>query len=194
MTRGDTPLTPPEAVPEAVVAQPQAMPTHNLPPVVAEPVTQPRPKPTDLASNAPQSPAEAGTFALEDLAPDTWCHLLELLGLGGIVYNIASHCELRSRESDSLEFILDADNASLFNDGHSDKMRMALENYFGRSLSVNLTQGAVQRETPAVRTARLVGERQQEAVIAIEGDPQLQALIARFDGELDRSSIVPTDV
>jgi len=30
-------------------------------------------------------------------------------------------------------------------------------------------------------------------VIEIESDPQLQALINRFDGELDRSSIHPTD-
>lgn len=190
MTGGDTPLTPSEAV----VAQPRAMPVDDPVQVSAEAVPQSGVKPADLASSAPQSPADAGTFALQDLAPDTWCHLLELLGLGGIVYNIASHCELRSRDGDNLEFILDADNASLFNDSHCDKMRMALDNYFGRSLSVNLTQGAVQRETPAMRTARLAGERQQEAIVAIEGDTQLQALIARFDGELDRSSIVPTDV
>jgi hypothetical protein len=41
---------------------------------------------------------------------------------------------------------------------------------------------------------RLAAERQAEAVAAIEGDPQLQALMARFDGELDHSSILPTDI
>ena len=107
-------------------------------------------------------------FALEDLAPDNWCHLLELLGLGGIVYNIASHCELRSRQDDRLEFILDAGNASLFNDSHSAKLRLALENYFGQPLSVSLIQEVVQRETPAMRTARLASERQEEAVVAIQ--------------------------
>jgi len=45
-----------------------------------------------------------------------------------------------------------------------------------------------------MRKARLAQERQQEAIASIEGDPQLQKLIARFDGELDRSSIVPTDL
>jgi hypothetical protein len=45
-----------------------------------------------------------------------------------------------------------------------------------------------------MRLARLTEQRQAEAVVAIEGDPQLQALIARFDGELDHSSILPTDI
>ena len=45
-----------------------------------------------------------------------------------------------------------------------------------------------------MRLSRLAEVRQAEAVVAIEGDPQLQELITRFDGELDRSSIHPTDV
>jgi DNA polymerase III subunit gamma/tau len=44
-----------------------------------------------------------------------------------------------------------------------------------------------------MRLEQMAQQRQAEAIVAIEGDPQLQALIARFDGELDRSSIVPTD-
>ncbi len=64
----------------------------------------------------------------------------------------------------------------------------------GMHVSVSIVPGEVHAETPAMRLARLAQKRQAEAVIAIEGDPQLQALIKRFDGELDRSSIVPTDV
>ena len=120
--------------------------------------------------------------------------MLESLGLVGIVYNIASHCDLRSREDGALQFVLDAGNASLFNDSHSDKIRLALENYFGLPLSVSIVPGEVQRETPAMRRARLAQERQQEAIASIEGDTLLQKLIVRFDGELDRSSIVPTDL
>ena len=189
MTRGNTPHPPPEAL----ITPPQAQSAGDV--LAAPPAPESGSAPGALAASAPEPPpaGAAGMFALEDLAPDNWCHLLELLGLGGIVYNIASHCELRSRQDDRLEFILDAGNASLFNDSHSAKLRLALENYFGQPLSVSLIQEVVQRETPAMRTARLASERQEEAVVAIEGDPQLQALISRFDGELDRSSIVPTD-
>ena len=70
---------------------------------------------------------------------------------------------------------------------------MALENFFEVGLKVTLEPGTVRSETPAMRAARLAAQRQAEAVVAIEEDPQVQALITRFDGELDRSSIHPTD-
>jgi len=169
-------------------------PALTLSEVIALP-PDPEPNPQDMPLSAPASPAfAAGGFKLTDVAPENWCYLLEVLGLGGIVYNIASHCELRNRAGYTLEFVLDMDNASLFNDSHGNKLRLALENYFGQPLTVTVTPAVLQRETPAMRTERLASLRQQEAVLAIEADQQLQALIARFDGELDRSSIVPTDV
>ena len=151
-------------------------------------------------AEAPPAAAKAkaevvsGQFALDDLVAENWCHLLELLGLAGIVYNIASHCELSKRAESSLEFVLDDTHAALFNDSHNDKLRMALENYFGHAMAVVIAPGQCRGETPAMRQQRLAAERQAEAVLAIEGDSQLQALIARFDGELDHSSILPTDI
>jgi DNA polymerase III subunit gamma/tau len=135
----------------------------------------------------------AGQIVLDALTPDSWHQLLESLGLKGIVYNIAAHCELRNRAGEALQFVLDEAHAVLFNDGHGEKLRLALGNYFGHAVSVSIVPGAVHTETPAMRLKRLAEKRQAEAVVAIEGDPQLQALIARFDGELDRSSIAPTD-
>jgi DNA polymerase-3 subunit gamma/tau len=119
--------------------------------------------------------------------------LLEQLGLAGIVYNIASHSELRRVSEDELQFVLDQDNASLFNSSHTDQIQGALQRHFGQPLSVSIERGAVVTETPAMRHARLREERQQAAVASIEGDPALQALITRFDGELDRSSITFVD-
>ncbi len=132
----------------------------------------------------------AGALSLE---PGTWPELLEALGLVGMVYNIASHCELCAVCGNRLEFVLDQDNASLFNDGHRDKIRLALQNYFDRELSVSITTGVPQSETPAMRRARQLELRRQQAVEEIEGDPLLQQLLQRFDGELDRSSIAPVD-
>ena len=158
------------------------------------PVAQNNQPPAEQPVVAGLSQPAVGAFALADLNRANWPHLLGLLGLVGIVYNIASHCDLRNRDGSSLDFVLDGANASLFNAGHSDKIRLALENYFGEPLSVSIVAGAVDSETPAMQQARLTRERQQEAIVSIEGDPQLQKLIARFDGELDRSSILPTDI
>jgi DNA polymerase-3 subunit gamma/tau len=136
----------------------------------------------------------SGCFALQDLKPDTWYQLLELLGLKGILYNVASHCELRTCRENKLQFVLDGDHAALFNDSHGEKLQLALGNYLEIQVVVSVVSGELRGETPAMRLIRLVELRQAEAVVAIEGDVQLQALITRFDGELDRSSIHPTDV
>jgi len=180
----------------AVEVGTQAKKLHEAPRPAVVPVelmpVEPMPVETAALESTPVMPA--GAVALADLIPANWPQLLESLGLVGIVYNIASHCDLRSVDNGTLEFFLDTGNASLFNDSHNDKIRLALENYFGHPLSVRIVPGDVQRETPAMRKARLAQERQKQAIASIEGDPRLQKLIARFDGELDRASIVPTDL
>jgi DNA polymerase-3 subunit gamma/tau len=151
--------------------------------------------PTEQApASADSIVSPAGGVTLDALTIGNWWQLLELLGLTGMMYNIASHCEVRQRSGNDLEFVLDSGHAALFNDSHSDKLRLALQNHFGHPLTVAVVLGKPTAETPAMRLKRLAQERQAEAVVAIETDPQLQALIARFDGELDHSSIHPTDV
>ncbi len=133
------------------------------------------------------------SLPLEQLAPSTWADLLETLGLHGIVYNIASHCELLSRSGSTLEFVIDERHASLFNDKHRARIAAVLESYFGTTLTVNVERGVPQQETPAMRAIRLKEERQREAVASIESDPVLAQLIERFDGQLVQASIRPIE-
>ena len=171
-------------------------------PAQAAPVQQPADKPGQPSTPAAVRPPACRArrcrirgegIILGELQPDQWHRLLEQLGLGGIVYTIASNSELRSRSGNSLQFVLDQANAALFNKGHVEQIRSALEKYFGEALVVAIEPGEVAAETPARRQARLQQERQQAAVESIEADPLLQQLIARFDGELDRASITPVD-
>jgi len=182
---------PPAPAPPVLEPQPtQAPPAAKtvVPEIVPE-VVAGRGNPKELANENGQG----STFALQNLNPQNWPLLLEQLGLHGIVYNIASHCELRSCAGSALEFILDENNASLFNDKHSSRISLVLENYFDTKLSVTVECGEPLAETPAMHKTRLTAERQGEAVNAIENDTQLQQLIERFDGELVRSSIAPID-
>ena len=132
-------------------------------------------------------------FSLDELQPKDWAHVLEQLGLAGIVGNVASHCVIASVKGDTIELILDRDNASLFNDTQEQALARSLKSYFGDSTSLRVEIGAPKSETPALRRARLADERQQQAVNAIVGDAQLQSIISRFDGELDQASIQPRD-
>jgi DNA polymerase-3 subunit gamma/tau len=135
--------------------------------------------------------ARGEVIPLANFSADNWCEVLEQQGLAGIVYNIAANCELRSVVGDNVEFILNEVSAALFNDGHRDKIQKALSAYFGSTLIVSMTPGVTIGETPAARGERVKQERQAQAVRSIEGDEQLQALVSRFDGELDRASIAP---
>lgn len=139
------------------------------------------------------APIPDGPGNIDELVPANWHRLLDQLGLGGIVYTIASNSELRRREGATVEFVLDQANAALFNKGHSGKIRAALEKFFATELIVTIEPGEIQAETPAQRLARLRRERQEAAVASMEADPLLRKLIARFDGELDRASITPVD-
>jgi len=174
-----------------------AAPTPVKTEAVASPVAQPAPQP--VTEPAPASGVHAGQVAEPTqegglaLSPATWAEVLEQLGLGGIVYNIASNCELRSREGDSLQFILDPANVSLYNSGHLEQIRTALEKHLGCSLAVTIEPGELQGESPVQCQRRIQHERQLAAVASMESDPVLQELITRFDGELDRESIVPVD-
>lgn len=156
---------------------------------------EPKPQPESEPEAEPKLTAKerAKPQAIESLTSQSWNLLLDELPLSGMVLNIASHCEFARREGTELHFLLDQANASLFNDGHVETIRRALENYFGSSLSVSIEKGVPQGETPSMQSTRLVEERQAQAVVEIERDVQLQQLIERFDGELDRNSIVPLD-
>ncbi len=152
---------------------------------------------SSTASAAPAPVADASSAApaltLAELTPSHWPQLLEALGVVGIVYNIAANSELREVADKRLAFVLDESNATLFNSGHSTKLRLALQNYFATELEVVIEPGPLAGETPAQRSVRLAAERQQRAIEEIESDPLLQQLIERFDGELDRASIAPVD-
>lgn len=151
----------------------------------------PSPDPDATAGDADDGePAEA--LDLDTLASD-WPALLESLGLVGIVYNTALHCELRTREGADFQFVLDERHAALYNSGHDERLRKALELRLEQPVTVKITLGTVAGETPAQRQQRLVAERQEEAEREVDQDPLLKHLIARFDGRLDRSSIAPVD-
>ena len=176
------------------IAKPSVKPQVKIAPEIKPAVTKREPgiqAPQDDGEGNAEAATPKGVFQLDALSAQSWPLLLEELGLRGIVYNIASHCELRNCVGSELEFVLDENNASLFNEKHGLRIAAVLENYFDTKLSVTVACGEPLAETPAMQKTRLTAERQSEAVRAIEGDTQLQQLIEHFDGELVRSSIAP---
>ncbi len=176
------PAVPQRAVPEPAAPEPAA-PDPIAPEASAGPETQP----------AVDAAGDAGHGATERLAlePARWPDLLDRLGLNGLVYNVASHCELRQVEGDRAWFTLDERNASLYNDAHSQRIAAALAKYYQRDIAVEIEPGSPRYETPAQRAHRLLEERQARALESIESDPGVKLLLDRFEGSIDRDSVTP---
>ena len=197
---GDSAKKSPEPLGEVAPPAVSAAAVTTMPAAVVESPPEPEPSAESaLVAVAPTS-ARLSTAApadmpagLEALRPEQWPQLLAQLGLSGMVQNIAANMALHRVAGNEVSFVLDQQNASLFNEGHRQKILLALQNYLGTELSVVITPGEPACETPAMRQARATRERQQQAVAEIEADQRLQALINRFDGELDRQSIAPLD-
>jgi DNA polymerase-3 subunit gamma/tau len=180
-----------------VEAAPQPQPEPQSKP---EPVPEPEPEPEPELELEPAAPEPAlqpqvavATSAVEVVAlePARWAELLDKLPLKGIVYNVASHCELRQVDGDKAYMVLDETNASLYSDSQSQRIAAALSEYLGREIEVVLEVGSPRYETPANRARRLLEERRAQAVASIEADPGVQLLLERFEGTLDHESITP---
>jgi len=177
-----------EAAPEATEPKP---PRVAPPPFeVAVSAAEPAPEPVALA--APDHPdSDGGPAERTPFEPARWAELLDKLPLSGMVYSVASHCELRQVDGDKAYLVLDEANGSLYNDTHAGRIASALGEYLGRAVSVHIEIGVPRYETPAARARRLMEERQAQALASIESDPKVQLLLDRFEGTLDTESVTP---
>lgn len=146
-----------------------------------------------VARHSPPTPLEPQASASGPPlpSPDTWPEFFETLGLVGITHSVALHLELIAVSGDRLEFVLDRNNASLFQERQVDTLALAFGQVLGRSVTVDVQQGEVGEHTPQHRRALRAAERQRLAELALNEDPELAALIAEFDGRLVEGSIRP---
>lgn len=173
----------------AEVAAPAKKPEAPPAPQRVKAAPAPAPEPVQPVPK----PVAAVPFAAiaELLEPARWPELLDKLPLSGLLYSVASHCELRQVDGDKAYLVLDEANASLYTEVQSQRIGSALSEFLGRDITVAIEIGMPRDETPAARAKRLLDERQAQAVAAIEQDPKVKLLIERFEGTLDRDSITP---
>ena len=127
------------------------------------------------------------------LALGDWRGLIRALGLGGLVRELAQHCEwvewadgaLRLRLSTAHRHLLD------MNRGAVDRLEEQLSAALGRTIAVRIAIGDIAGETPAQRDELERRARHAEAVAALEADPFVRELIERFDATLVESTVKP---
>ena len=130
-------------------------------------------------------------MAYADFTPAHWLQIFPQLSIDGAAKNIASHSVVDRVEDKQLLFILDEAQSALFNDSQRVRLEGALQEYFDLPLSVKVTVGQFENESPARYKNRRIAERQHEAEQAIAADPFVALLQEHFDASVIADSIKP---
>ena len=120
--------------------------------------------------------------------PD-WKELISQLGLSGADRLLASSCALLNREGSTIYFSLDPASESYLTRQRKDSLATSLSKHFGESLTVDISIGKAEVETPMQTELRRTDERFAAERAKLEADPNVQALKDMFGAELNAESI-----
>ena len=149
-------------------------------------------EPSSSSNKEPEPPA-AQKIALQDFTPDKWIEIRKQLTIGASLGEIASHCLYQGRSGSQLQFLIDNNQTSLYDTAHQQTLGEALSDYFAEPLSVEITFGVAEQETPRAADNREKAERLAEAVDTLNADPSVIKFKQLFDGHLNEQSVRPID-
>ena len=132
-------------------------------------------------------------ISLNDFSPENWIEVRSHLSIGASLGEIASHCLYSCRNKDELVFVIDHQENSLYDRSHQDSLALALSDYFNHTLSVVISSGVTQQETPRAASVRDSAERHAAAVDRLNSDAAVVQFKTLFDGSLDESSVKSID-
>ena len=157
-----------------------------------EPSASSNKEPSASPNKEPEPPA-AQKIALQDFTPDKWIEIRKQLTIGASLGEIASHCLYQGRSGSQLQFLIDNNQTSLYDTAHQQTLGEALSDYFAEPLSVEITFGVAEQETPRAADNREKAERLAEAVDTLNADPSVIKFKQLFDGHLNEQSVRPID-
>ena len=112
------------------------------------------------------------------------------LGLTGMTQNLLMNM-VKQQGTDSLEMTVESGHYRLLNDSHKKKIKLALKEAQLWDGPVDFIEGLDgSQETPAMWRERMRAERLVEAKNSLLADPNVQQLIAEFDGRMIEDSVV----
>ena len=163
------------------------------------------PEPVGVAADAGDSGTSAAapvatmrrgdgeTSVASAAAEGDWHDLIRAMALGGMVRELAQHCELVRSDEREVTLRLNATHRHLLsvNRAATDKIQAELSSVLGREIRLKIEIGEITGETPAQRDQQIKAEQHAAAVASLERDPFVRELIERFDATLLESSVRP---
>ena len=189
-------------------AQPQALAQRNAQVVKSkvqtEPVVQPvkdavkdsiREQDTAQYAELPAEPAAAQTASGNAVSND-WRDIVNALGLGGLVKQLAINCTMQQRDDRKIVLHIASGHRNLINPKAQQRLQQALGEYFNIDAQleikvVNKNEISSKSESPAQAIQRETNQRQQQAVEAINEDSFTRSLKENFNAEIIPGSVKP---
>ncbi|MDE2389702.1 MAG: DNA polymerase III subunit gamma/tau, partial [Betaproteobacteria bacterium] len=142
----------------------------------------------------PQTPAAQSSVpaAMSSSVLD-WPQLSQQLKLTGMAKMLAQHSEAKVISGEKIELCVPDVHKHLLEKKYQDKIRTALDTYFGKPVALSFSSGSITGLTPVALQQREEEEKQAQAIAAIETDPVVQELIEQFDAKLLVSTIKPIE-
>jgi len=184
--------------------QPQAQAaTPVAPQGVSEGVSQNHPQPAAEMSAAParqannavaepDPPMRAETPVRSGVISNDWREVVNSLGLGGLVKQLAINCTMKQRDGCSIILQIASGHSNLINPKAKQRLQQALGEYFNIDAQLDIkVVDQVESESPAQTVQRETVERQEQAVEAINEDSFTQTLKEQFNAEIIPGSVKP---
>jgi DNA polymerase-3 subunit gamma/tau len=124
--------------------------------------------------------------------PSDWREVVNALGLGGLVKQLAINCTMKQRDGCNIVLHIASGHSNLINPKARQRLQQALGEYFNIDAKLEIkVVNQVDSESPAQTTQRETVQRQEQAVTSINEDGFTQALKENFNAEIVPGSVKP---
>jgi DNA polymerase-3 subunit gamma/tau len=161
--------------------------------VAEERVSSPAHSSVMAEANTPASPqSTVATDVTPSADSHDWREVVNALGLGGLVKQLAINCTMKQRDGCDISLHIASGHSNLINPKAKQRLQQALGEYFNIEARLDIkVVNQVDSESPAQTTQREVVQRQEQAVTAINEDGFAQALKENFNAEIIPGSVKP---
>ena len=157
-----------------------------------EPAKEPPKEPLAKPKVTPPAQLVVSADALKRNEDLPWHELVPLLGLDPMTLQLANNATFVTLTEYECELLLVGGHVSL-NKKSEQNLEQALSDYYGRKLTLKLTQGSKDIVTPNSIASGKVADRQRLAEQEVMDSPVVKKIIELFDANIIDGSIKPID-
>ena len=159
---------------------------RSAPPAQSRAVASSEPEQKEKVSPVPtkatKSPVVVG-------AGGDWRSLVEHMQLKGVLRELAMNCALKDTDHSLWKLALDTSHRQLLSEVRRQRLEQSLGEYLQKTVRVEIEVQDSAANTPAQQQQQEAQTRQDEAVKAIESDPNVKAIQKVFDATVHRETI-----